>query len=100
MHRTGHRRALKIALAQWTSSMRAYGLRGTEVPVHVEHRGVSNKRRRSGRDVTHMEFVVFEDGWFDRAHVAQQPFLGLVADAGHALASNITQGHTRSANCF
>ena len=84
--------------------MGAFGVGGAQVPVHVEHGDVSNKRRRSRWDVAYVEFVVFEGVRFDRAHVAHRPFrLRLVTDAAHVFPSIVTLGYeleVRSAKCF
>src|SRR5437879_3934138 len=54
--------------------MCAFGLGGTEVPIHVEDGGITNERGRSGRDIAHLKLVGFEGLWFDTAHLSHLPF--------------------------
>src|SRR5262245_22438207 len=56
--------------------MRARGLGGTEIPVHVEDDDITNERRRSGRDIAHLKLFETERPWFDTAHCSHlSPFL-------------------------
>src|SRR5262245_22767019 len=56
--------------------MRAGGLGGTEIPVHVEDDDITNERRRSGRDIAHVKLFETERPWFDTAHFSHlSPFL-------------------------
>src|SRR5262245_59241760 len=56
--------------------MRARGLGGTEIPVHVEDDDITNERRRSGRDLAHLKLFETERPWFDTAHFSHlSPFL-------------------------
>src|SRR5262245_21009140 len=56
--------------------MRARGLGGTEIPVHVEDDDITNERRRSGRDIAHLKLIETERPWFDTAHFSHlSPFL-------------------------
>src|SRR5207245_8326287 len=54
--------------------MRASGLGGTEVPIHIEDGGITNERSRSGRDIAHLKLVGFEGPWFYSAHFSHRPF--------------------------
>src|SRR5262245_19300549 len=56
--------------------MRAGGLGGTEIPVHVEDDDITNERRRSGRGIAHLKLFETERPWFDTAHFSHlSPFL-------------------------
>src|SRR5262245_45629582 len=56
--------------------MRARGLGGTEIPIHVEDDDITNERRRSGRDIAHLKLFETERPWFDTAHFSHlSPFL-------------------------
>src|SRR5262249_50265220 len=68
--------AIELALAKWASTMRARGLGGTEIPVHVEDDDITNERSRSGRDIAHLKLIETERPRSDTAHFSHlSPFL-------------------------
>ena len=77
--------------------MRARGLSGTEVPVHVEDNDIINERRRSGRDIAYLKLVGIDGLWLDTAHF-KSPFQLPVALASlFEVRADLPRGHNRIA---